>query len=138
MAMGQRKSLQEKLKSAMALPLKLVNTNLTLAQLKKPAERGDINYLVDFLMEKEMENGFSGMIMDKLRSKVNIIVAKNMVSGHFGTTMVKLKNKAHLVLVKQIACINIGLIMATLKKSNDTKKDQLMVDGPNGIKKIPL
>ena len=28
--------------------------------------------------------------------------------------------------------------MVTLKKSNDTKKDQLMVDGPNGIKKTPL
>ena len=88
------------MKNAIELSLKLVNTNITLAYLKKPAERGDINYLVDFLMEKEMENGFSGMIMDKLRSKVNIIVAKNMVSGHFGTTMVKLKNKEHLVLVK--------------------------------------
>ena len=63
-------------------------------------EREDINYLVDFSMEKEMGNGSNGMIMDRLRSKVNIIVVKNMVSGLFGTAMVKIKNKAHLVLVK--------------------------------------
>ena len=110
--------------------------NLTLVQLKKPAEKGDINYLVDFLMEKEMVNGSSGMIMDRLKSKANIIVVKSMVNGPFGTTMAKPKNKAHLVLVKQTAYINIGLIMVTLNKSNGTKKDQLMVDGPNGIKKI--
>ena len=63
-------------------------------------EREDINYLVDFSMEKEMGNGSNGMIMDRLRSKVNIIVVKNMVSGLFGTAMAKIKNKAHLVLVK--------------------------------------
>ena len=55
-------------------------------------------------------------VMDKLKSKVNIIEVKSTGNGLFGTIMVNQKSKGLLVLGKLIAYINIGLIMGTFKK----------------------
>ena len=62
-------------------------------------------------MVREMVNGFSGMITDKLKSKVNIIEVKNTGNGLFRIIMVNQRNKELLVSGKLIAYINIGLIM---------------------------
>ena len=87
--------------------------NGIVASLKKLEENEAINFLEGSQMGKEMGNGFSGMIMDKQKSKENTTEVKNMESGHFGTIMVSPKNKEHLLLVKQIVSINTGLIMDT-------------------------